>query len=129
MGVSSVGLLVFGIDLGEDEPEFWGDHNDMDDFLDSESGLPTYGCPGYDYEKLSANRKKCPADVIFYCSYDYPMHILAVRGTERRVSRGYVKEIETLSVEPEKVEAFKAWCADHGIADAEPKWLLCSMYG
>ncbi|MGX1786872.1 hypothetical protein ACWIGM_09060 [Bosea sp. NPDC055332] len=129
MGVSSDGLLVYGIDLGDEKPEFLGSHDDMDEFLDEQSGLPTWGEDGHSFNAQSDYRDKCPADLTRYCSYDYPMHILAVRGTESRVSRGYVTEIETLSVDPEKVEAFKAWCADHGIEDAEPKWLLCSMYG
>ena len=128
MGVSSDGIVVFGIDLGEEPPEFLD--GDFDDYLDSISGLPQYGEPGHSWDAINAHRKACPADVTIYCSYDYPMYILAVRDTEVRVSRGYVIDVSDLPAPDEaRLAAFKAWCVERGVENPEPKWLLCSLYG
>lgn len=75
-------------------------------------------------------RETCPADMVMHCSYDYPMYILAVRGTETTASRGYPETLDDAlpTVPSEKIDAFKAWCAERGI-DGDPKWILCSMWG
>lgn len=125
MGVSTDGILVFGIDLGEELPEFLEEFEDTWwDFTDSISGET-------DYKKRSAFRDKFPVDLVRYCSYEYPMYILAVNGTETTVSRGYVEEIDPqqLTVEAEKIAALKNFCEEYGIEYSEPKWLLCSMWG
>lgn len=129
MGISSDGILVFGIDLGEEQPEFMGECDGFDDYMDSQNGLPQWGEVGHDWDATHAFRNSYPASMTLHCSYDYPMHILAVPGTETTAYRGSPKEIEFLSVSDEKVDAFKAWCVEHGIEDPEPKWLLASMYG
>ena len=126
MGVTSDGVLVFGFPIGEaDEvPEFLGECDDMDDFI----GGP-WSNEGHDARAAKINA--CPADLTLYCSYDYPMHILSVRGTELAANRGDALEVtpEHLAVAPERIAAFKAWCETNGIEYQEPKWLLCSMYG
>ena len=130
MGISSNGILVFGFPIGEENetPEFLEEAGveDIDEFIDNELGLNDASV-----DECLAARKTYPVDVTSYCSYEYPMHILAVRGTEITVHRGYSKEItpEHLAVAPERISAFKAWCETHGIEYQEPKWLLCSMYG
>lgn len=128
MGQSTDGILVFGIECGEDEyPEFMEGFDDFDGYLDSLSGMPQWGEPGHDFSASRAFREAVPADMVTHCSLDYPMYILAVRGTEISASRGYVKEIETLDVDQARLAAFKTWCAERGITD-EPKWLLCSLW-
>lgn len=129
MGVSSDGILVYGIDLGEEKPAFLDDYEDMDELLMAEGGQTQWGEPGHDFKKQWAFLATCPVVLTLYCSYDYPMYIMAVRGTETSVNRGYVEEITSLSVSEEKNDAFIAWCLAHGIENPEPKWLLASMYG
>lgn len=133
MGVSTDGILVFGIQLPEEEtPEFLeGFENDFDDFIDSLNGLPQWGEEGHDWNKTHAFRDNFPVDLVQHCSYDYPMYILAVRGTEIMASRGYPKEIDplTLKVDPEKIEFLRKFCEEYGIEWEEPKWYLCSMWG
>lgn len=129
MGVSSNGILVFGIDLGEEEPDFLEGQDGFDSYLNGLSGLPSWGEAGHSFKDQQAFRDSCPADMTLYCSYEYPMFILSVRGTETTVYRGSVEEITSLEVDAEKVAAFKAWCAERGIEGQEPKWLLVSMYG
>src|SRR5215217_6040867 len=125
MGVSTDGILVFGIDLGEELPEFLEDFEDTWwDFTDSISGET-------DYKKKSEFRDNFPIDLVRYCSYEYPMFILDVNGTETTVARGYVEEIvpSDLVVPQGKIDALKAFCEEYGIEWQEPKWLLCSMWG
>lgn len=129
MGVSSDGLLVYGIDLGEEKPEFLDDYEDMDELLLAEGNQPQWGEDGHDFDKQRAFLATCPADLTLYCSYDYPMYILSVRDTNTTVNRGYVEEIENLSVDENKRVQFVAWCEAHGIENPQPKWLLASMYG
>lgn len=131
MAVSTEGILVFGFQVGsEDEPPEWlmdedGNMMDFDDFV-----CGPYSS-GEDYAIRSAAMKACPADTTLFCSYDYPMLILAVNGTEKRVYRGDAVEIDpaSLMVEPARVAAFKLWCEQKSIAYEEPKWWLVSMWG
>ena len=129
MGVSSDGLLVYGIDLGEESPAFLDEDQEFDDLLLTEGGQPQYGDEGHDFKDQWAYLEQQPVKLTLYCSYDYPMHILSVLGTEVSVNRGYVEEITSLDVDAEKRSQFIEWCKAHGIENPEPKWLLASMYG
>lgn len=73
-----------------------------------------------------------PVDVVLHCSYDYPMYIIAVTGTEHSARRGYPKAIDpaALVVTGEQIEAMKKFCGEHGIEiPGEPQWYLSSMWG
>jgi hypothetical protein len=128
MSTSTNGILVFGIDFDESLPEFMGNETDFEDFLQVELKLPMYGSAGYSYEEKSKKIETCPANLVIHCSYDYPMYILALRGTEKTAHRGYPVEITSLEIAPERLEAFKDWCKAHGIENPEPKWLLASLW-
>ena len=133
MGVSTDAILTFGFPIGDEDggtPEFLEEFDgDFDEFLNSISGLPKYGEPGHSFEAQFAYRDKCPAAMTMHCSYDYPMYILSVRGTETRAYRGTPKEIINLYVDESDIAAFKAWCEANNIEYQEPKWLLVSMWG
>jgi len=131
MGVSSDGILVFGIELGrEDElPEFLytedGDEIEFDEMVDAELGISDLS-----YGERAEARKAYPVDLVWHCSYDYPMYILAVPGTEVSASRGYPHEFTDglPTVTQEQIDALKAWAAERDI-EGEPCWILTSMYG
>ena len=132
MGTSTDAILVYGFEIGsEDEPpEFLEAFDgDFDEYLNDISGLPKYGESGHTFEAQWAWRDSCPADMTMHCSYDYPMYILAVRGTKTTAYRGYPKEIKSLAIDEAKVSAFREWCEANGIEYQEPKWLLVSMWG
>ena len=130
MGVSTDAILVFGIACGDEDevPGFMLGFDDFNEYLNSISGLPEYGEEGHSFDAQRKFSESVPADMTLNCSYDYPMYILAVRGTEMRAWRGSPMEITSLDVPVEKVEAFKAWVSERGIV-GEPKWLLCSLWG
>jgi hypothetical protein len=126
MGVSTDGILVFGIDLDEEQPEFMDGYDDWWHFTDVVGGVEDA-----DYAIRSKLREEFPVDLVQHCSYDYPMYILAVNGTERRNNRGYLTEInpEDMIIPQEKIDKFKAFCEEYGIEWQEPKWYLISMWG
>lgn len=132
MGTSTNAILVYGFEVGDEDetPEFLEEfEGDFDEFLNDLSGLPKYGEKGHSFSDQSAYRDKCPADLTIHCSYDYPMYILAVRGTEIIARRGYSKTIPNLDVSETDIAAFKAWCEVNNIEYQEPRWLLVSMWG
>lgn len=136
MSVSTDGILVFGIDLGEERPDFLYDEEneeelEFDDYLYSLSGLPQWGEPDFNWDFMRDYLKDQRVDMTLHCSYNYPMFILSVRGTEHRNSRGTPTEIEVsdLKVSQEDIEALKKFCEDHDIEWQEPKWYLVSMWG
>lgn len=140
MGGSATGILVFGVDFGEELPDFLLDQDDcsdLDNFLFDEAELPSWHAEKDPEKKkvIWAQREKilseCPVEVIHHCSYDYGCYILAARGTEITAWSGEPKEIDVskLNVSSKKVSAFNEWLYDHGIEDLYPRWLLCSMYG
>jgi hypothetical protein len=138
MGVSTDGILVFGF-LLEEEGEL--DHllgldgDEFDDFVAKEAGSPEYKDDMTDEERsawyngLNAAVDACPVEPITHCSYDYPLHIISIRGTENRAARGYPVEVELNDPSPEKIAAAKEWCEKYGIPWQEPKWYLASLWG
>lgn len=130
MGVSTNGILVFGIELGEELPEFLEDFDDTWwDFTDSISGVADDDSERW--EKRRDFRDNFPVELVSHCSYEYPMYILAVNGTEITASRGSPEVIDpaSLVVSPEKIEELRKFCEEYGIEWEEPKWYLCSMWG
>jgi hypothetical protein len=128
MGISSDGILYFGFQVGGDEelPEWMEDYEEFDEFLLAKAGLPL----DTSWQESKAIREACPVDLQTYCSYDYPMYILGIRGAEYRAHRGYVVEIGAeMAVPQDRIDAAKSWCEANGIEWHDPKWLLCSMYG
>jgi hypothetical protein len=99
----------------------------FDDLICEAAGLPAEAS----YAERKIEIDACPAEMQSYCSYEWPMFLLCVRGAEYLVHRGYTEEItaKSLAVKPEKIAAFKAFCEANSIPWQEPKWLLCSMYG
>ena len=133
MGTSTDGILVFGIALEEGtEPGFLEDYDgDFDEFLNDLSGLPKYSESGHDFAEQQKFRENFPVDLTWHCSFEYPMYIVAVRGTKVTAHRGNPVEINpaNLAISDEKKAALKEFCETYGIEWSEPKWWLVSMWG
>jgi hypothetical protein len=134
MTISSDGILYFGFLVGEDEepPEWLGEDDegnpkDFDDFVCELANLSE----DTKYEERHRMIDNCPAELQMYCSYDYPMYVLGVRGCEYRVNRGFTKILtaDMLIIDRAKIEKFEEWCKQNKIEYKEPRWYLCSMYG
>lgn len=138
MSQSTDGILVFGFDVGEENPVgnlFTDEIEEFDDLIISESGLPHYDGNNTDdyreyWSKIKAVIDACPVDIISHCSGDYPMYIVAVRGTYHNASRGYPEALsaDAFNVPQEKIDAAQKWCEDHGVEWQAPSWLLASMW-
>jgi hypothetical protein len=143
MGVSTNASIAYGVDLEEELPEViqrWldeGDDRDTEEWLAHTSGwVPVPGDDGYylqDANGVSSWQyveEHCPVELVYHCSDDYPMYIIAVRGSEITASRGYPKVIGSLDVDEVKLEEATEWMAQH-LPDIEwkPEWLLYSMWG
>jgi len=161
MGISSDGQLCYGIAFEEDYNFPW-----LDEEWDSDyeewwfSGICGYKPPFelYDergkfikgerppqekmdeyYEDIGKFRKlnPMPVEIIGFCSYDYTMYIIAAPETYTNVRRGYVEEVGTYKVEPEKKNAVISFCEKYcktedeydNFPEMKPCWLLSSMYG
>ena len=145
MGQSTDAILVCGVDFGDDLPEvfqkYMGDmdkeHFDFEDFLCHESGIfleenSTKSQFDSWYKRRNEVRDACPVEMIFHCSGEYPMYILAVKGTETTAWRGDPKLLNLREVQDslsfQSVGLFEKWCKDHEIEKSNPDWLLCSMW-
>ena len=156
MGVSTDAQLSYGIDFGE-EPEFpWMDDKYEDDieewWMDVNNFICSVESPydndsatgykdGYDgqspevsmYHKARLewkDKNPVPIDVVYYCSHDYPMYLLAVKGYDSHVARGYCEEVDTNPVPTAYADRFMAFLKEHGIeTDERPRWLMTSMWG
>lgn len=145
MGVTTNGLLFFGIDLGEDWEPLWGedfgfeDLEEFDDFLVKETPYANGSYPETASEEERDRWWKArkgiieatPVDHVIHCSFDYPMHAFVVRGFSFSASRGFPDEIspDSLVVPEAKIAEFKRWLEEHDFPVEEPKWFLASLWG
>lgn len=81
------------------------------------------------YEDQRKVDNDCPIELITHCSGEYPMDIVAVKGTTTKAWGGEPKEISGFEVDPKKLEAAAEFCRQHGIPFENPKWLLASYWG
>lgn len=115
MGVSTDAVVAYGVDLGEEIPQWVWDTFGLKDNSD-EGDVDVYS--------LSSAAQKRGLDIIYHCSYAYPMYILAIASSERRAYRG---EPEKLSLPEISDEWKKTWAQ---VAQAgDPTWLLFSLWG
>jgi hypothetical protein len=142
MGVSSDGIIVYGFDIGEELSSLGifkentdEDMNEdsFDEFILKEAGFSDWTelSPKNYWEQKKKILETCPIELITHCSYDYPMYIVAIRGTFSRAWRGDPKELsqDFFNVPEEKIIKAKEWCEKHEISWQTPRWLLASMYG
>ncbi len=128
----------FGLTLEEYEEDEYGDEYedfDFDEYLYKDAGLAarsdeeTKEERDARWEAQDQIKNNCPVSLEMFCSYDYSMYILTIKGYGYSVARGSTAEITSLAVDADKVDAAKEWCEKRGIKWQEPKWLLCSLYG
>lgn len=140
MGISSDGEIAFGIDLGEEGEVTlpWSDHEEIEDWWAEANGfLITHPEPNsdddagwerwFDARAVFLAENPLPVQLVLHCSYECPMYVLAVPGTNVSASRGYPVEIKLTEPDPQPLLDF---CKEHGIeVDTKPAWLLFSVYG
>lgn len=73
-----------------------------------------------------------PVRTVNYCSYEYPMYIIATPSSFKRALRGYAEKFAPSELVPnsDEVEALIKFCREYlGIEDAQPEWYLSSLWG
>ena len=131
MGISSTGILYWGLDFGEYPPwenpeEECGphDYSAPDDLIWKAFG----GKEEDTYKVKNSIAKDAGVEIVLHCSYDYPMWGLAVTESSMRAYRGYPVAIKELVVKPEW--EVMLWIAMEKLGfTGEPSWHLTSVYG
>jgi hypothetical protein len=139
MGISSDGILFFGLDLGTEPP--WGSENisDINDYVASKLGLDPPDVPFdenrkiyseyWDKKKKILDRSCCELDM--HCSYDYEMYLVCLSKKKFSASRGYPLDLpdDFHRVTDSDIEKLKKFCDALGIKWSKPRWILTSFYG
>ncbi len=153
MGISTDGQLSFGIALeegielpwddeeGEEDIEYWWIY-DVLKFKHSFEAYDDSGNRIVSVEKVSEyfdekfkflKKNPLPIELVYHCSYDSPMFILAVIDKSFNASRGYPKEIkpENLTISQEEISILTNFVEKFNIEIGEeiPKWWLSSIWG
>ena len=137
MGVSTDGILTYGVDFGEDLPkplmEFMEDtENDYSEYFYEKLGVKYENYDSYEAFSLAKDKVKhdIPCEIVMHCSYDFPMYIISIPGTTANASRGWPEGqgINILAPEPEKIEKMRKWFQKEGWSWVEPQWILASMW-
>lgn len=156
MGVSTNGVICYGILFDEDSVFPWDDEryegdignwwlygvlgfkhsfdiygedgNYIDDKEPSDEDLSKY----FDERYAALEENKLPIELVNYCSANVPMYILAVPSTIKRALRGYPTWFnpDELTVSDEEKLSLLSFCKTHGIVTLEaPMWWLSSYWG
>lgn len=138
MGISSTGILFYGIDYGENyswlkEDESYEDNNvDPDEFLWLANGAKA--TDSYEIRRDAAN--DLGVEMILHCSYDYAMYGLGVIESNKRAHRGYPVAIKELIIKPEwevmlwiAREKLAKFTENNAWLQGDPSWVLTSVYG
>jgi hypothetical protein len=131
MGVSTDADIAFGIDLNEDMYNMpWYDEEKYEEEMDIEDLF--YGWCEKEFGKDNA-----PFELIIHCSYECPMYILAMKGTNQSASRGCAQEFNPNELieqsSGDKAQEYKMAIEKYNIKGEDdvtnPSWLLFSLWG
>ncbi len=137
MGISSTGILYWGLDFGEDRP--WINEEtpyEEDEFDPGDAVWMANGASQSDsYEIRREAEKDMGVEFVIHCSYDYSMWGLGVSESILRAYRGNPISIKELVVKPEW--EVMLWIAreklaktfDDSFLKGGPTWHLTSVYG
>ena len=153
MGVSTDGIICFGVHVGEelpeamdglggDEEEWWLSHNSYNppfemftedgDWIGGKKWSDEKVSEYYDHRRAWLKQNPIPFEMINCCSDDCPDWIIAVHGASVWCHRGYPKEIRKHTVSEEghedAIKMLKAFLEEIG-CDGELKWWLASYWG
>ncbi len=144
MGVSTDGILCYGVNLGGecsgesvvdefpwdkhdgDEEEWWRYINGFtEEWTRATSDAYFKRCKAFDA------KHPFPVEIVRHGSGDYTDIIIAVKGTVTTAKRGYPEEIDRGAVaSASAILAHSKFLAEHlGVTTADgPEWILCSMW-
>ncbi len=126
MGVSSDGLLFWGVLVEEDEAPWEAEEFDFDRCEWEKHACALLGYPDKDdlYDLKDAVGVSCG----IHCSYDYPMYYIAAHESEQTANRGYPVDAK-FEVGPDWEAKVRSVCGKLGITCENPRWILASVMG
>ena len=154
MSTSTDAILFFGVLLDEDQELPWEDSDDEFGgwFIRNETAWkPAKECydengehlPGVTEEDVTQywaefrDYEPKHFEIVYHCSYEYPMFGLALKDCTLRAYRGYPKVVnfgEIISAEkalalPDDRQVLDDFIKKHGLKVSEYGWYLVSMWG
>jgi hypothetical protein len=129
MGTSTDANIAYGIDLGADMYEMpWYDEVRVED----EDAMELF----YEWNEKEYG-KVSPFEIFMHCSYECPMYILGLNGSDLTANRGDAVDFEPSKLQEEVTEEQKKLLTDmiakYNIKGeggvTEPSWLLYSLWG
>jgi hypothetical protein len=156
VGVSTDAIICYGIPVKEDVKLPWNDDNGQGDIEDWWLYTAMKFCHTFDPYDKEGNRLEgttddmisayhaeadkfledhpCPVELIWHCSYDYPMFIIALPGSLVTSCRGDVTKIDPDMIA--KAPFYQGTAALHDFiythkipTDGKIGWHLVSMWG
>jgi hypothetical protein len=152
MGVTTNGQLCFGIVLPEETELPWEDHEDgfeawwraengfTNDDIWGEDGERRPGITGKDIDAFFERERAfdavhpAPVEIVNYCSGEYPMVIIAARGTVKTARRGHPVKIIAVDMMTVNLHAaddlrefVETYFPEH--LGPGPEWYLSSYWG
>jgi len=139
MGISSDGILFYGVALDEDNP-FSG--KDVEDIAGAWNNK--HGCPKLSYrdaskaeweawceEKAKWEKTGSGIRIGCHCCDSYPMEYVTLIAHEHTASQGYPEEIDLAKLAPtqEQKDSLREFCEKHGIDCSKLGWFLVSWMG
>ena len=144
MGVSNDAILAFGFSLEENRPECL-ESNDKnyegfsDMVVDLELKHPndsfeyrrSDNSPEWRnyYEEVQKIKAECPVELIWFCSYEYPMYFVALKDTKIKARRGDIEMVKMRNISSQELDKLKDFCKKYSIEWKEPNWFLFGMNG
>lgn len=114
MGVSTDGILFYGIAYGEEELD-----ESQDEFVCNFCNMCGIGESGR------------TINIGYYCSYEYPMYYICIGDTEHTVSRGSVIRLspDQFKTDPLWDEELARFCRNNNLPNKPASWCLVSLMG
>lgn len=154
MGVSTDGIIGFGIPFGEGEEHDWpwriedeeeGAYYEVESWWQDIHGFKEKGVyESYDeyFKRRGVFRRNVPQPVVEvnFCSGDYPMYALCIPRTVIECSRGFPTDLTTptdplikLDINPtdKELRLYYEFMEEYNIdiGDEKARWLLMSYWG
>ena len=146
MSKSNDAILAFGFSLEELRPEclessdLSQNYENFEDMVVALNIIEPDKCFEYEgdsnspewkkyYEKVKKIKEACPVELIWFCSYDYPMYFVALKNTKITAHRSYTKLANLRNISIEELDKLKEFCKEYKIKWKEPNWFLFGMNG
>lgn len=134
MGVNTDATICFGISYEEGHQFPWHEGifaGEINDWWCAQHGK---SFDKYEDKKKWLEKNPLPVEVVYHCTGDDPMFILAIPGTERTAWRGDPVELKfselQAAVTDEKFVAFNTFINNYNLGNGTmPTWWLASYWG